>query len=129
MSYFATVKPSVLLVWRSSPLFFVLLTGLTLFSGLLPTVSIFINARLLGLLAQAIHATAINGALDYSVVVPLVYTGAVAVLGQAVSGLTDATQRLFQKRAAFYMQGILVEKTATLISNFSKSQGFTTKCS
>lgn len=124
LSYFGTIKPSVLLVWRASPRFFLALLSITLFSSLVSPATILINSKLFGILALAIRKPEADSGLVREIMMLLVSLGVVTVLGQVLNGLGDAVQRLFQKRAANYVQGILVEKTAAMDLAFFEDPAF-----
>jgi ATP-binding cassette subfamily B protein len=124
MQRLKTVHRLLRLVWRVNPRLLLSLITLTLLGGLLPAVTIFVNAQLIETLAAAVQQPAAAVTLSNTFVVLLALLGAVSVLGQLLTRLQSAVENLYRVRVADHVRLLIAEKSASLDLPFFEDPEF-----
>lgn len=114
LGYWETIRRTVYLLWQADRRCLLILSILTLVSGFVPVVNIYINSNIFSILAHAVGSDV--STKDAAVQVAL-HLGLLAVssgVGQLILMATEMMQPLYQKRAAQYVQRLVAEKAASL---------------
>ncbi|HEY7414259.1 MAG TPA: ABC transporter ATP-binding protein, partial [Ktedonobacteraceae bacterium] len=113
-SYFAAIRPLITLLWQVSPLFFLVSFALTLLSGLLPLVSIFIASALIQVLVDALPGTGRAPARVSDLFLLLALMAGVNLLTQVLQRLNVALQTLQRTRITNHVQLLIAQKAAEI---------------
>lgn len=127
-AYYNTLKLAIELVYRASPPFFALLVLLSIISGLLPLVSIFLYAEIIDLLVQYVTlGNTLPGQIPNDLLIALFWIGVVLIVTQILSRAKFAIELLYQNRVTAYVQLLIAEKAAKLDLAFFEDPAFHNK--
>ena len=112
--YLRSLRLAFLFAWRAERRFFVFLLFASVAKGSLPIAGIYFNSRLIGLLAENLHAGSSTDSVLRESMVLVACIGVAAIAGQAINRLSDAVSSLYQRRIANYIQRVIAEKLSSL---------------
>lgn len=125
MSYLATLKAIIKLVWQANPKFFLGLVCLTLVTGFTPVLTIIVASKLIDMIVVSITSNNLVARADF--IWLLVLYGGVVLLEQLSIRLRAALERLYQVRVTNHIQGLIANHAASLDLAFFENPDFHNK--